>query len=126
MHSSLWLTALLVVPVLGAALAGLFAKREGRSYVVAVATASVEMVLTIVVLVLYNNHVAGAQTFDFAQRYVLAAPFGLAYDVAIDGISLFLVALTSLVVLLALLGARDRRREPSFVAWLIAVPDSAP
>jgi len=119
MHSSLWLTALLVVPVLGAALCGLFAKREGRSYIVAVATASVEMVLTIIVLVLYNSHVAGAQTFDFAQRYVLAAPFGLAYDVAIDGISLFLVALTSLVVLLALLGARDRRREPSFVAWLL-------
>ncbi len=119
MHSSLWLTLLLLVPVAGALVAALVAKREGRSYVVAVVTASVEMALTLVVMVLYNNHVAGAQTFDFAGRFVLAAPFGLAYDVALDGISLLMVALTSLVVLLALLGARDRRREPAFVAWLL-------
>ncbi|HEY5112681.1 MAG TPA: NADH-quinone oxidoreductase subunit M, partial [Coriobacteriia bacterium] len=119
MHSSLWLTLLLVVPLVGALAAMLVRKTEGRSYVVAVATASVEMALSIVVVVLYNNHIAGAQTFDFASRHVLSAPFGLAYDVAIDGISLFMVALTSIVVLLALLGARDRRREASFVAWLL-------
>jgi NADH-quinone oxidoreductase subunit M len=119
MHSSLWLTLLLVVPLVGALGAMLVRKTEGRSYVVAVATASVEMALTIVVIALYNNHVAGAQTFDFASRHVLSAPFGLAYDVALDGISLFMVALTSIVVLLALLGARDRRREASFVSWLL-------
>jgi NADH-quinone oxidoreductase subunit M len=119
MHSSLWLTLLLVVPAAGALLAMLVRKTEGRSYVVAVATASVEMVLTVLVVVLYNNHLAGAQTFDFASRHVLSAPIGLAYDVALDGISLFMVALTSIVVLLALLGARDRRREASFVAWLL-------
>ncbi len=119
MHSSLWLSALLLIPVVGAALSWLVAKREGWSYAVAVATASVEMAVTLVVVVLYNNHLAGAQTFDFAGRFVLAAPFGLAYDVAIDGISLLMVALTSLVVLVALLGARDKRREPAFVAWLL-------
>jgi NADH-quinone oxidoreductase subunit M len=119
MHSSLWLTSLLIVPIAGALVASLVARREGRSYVVAVVTASVEMALTLVVMVLYNNHVANAQTFDFASRTVLAAPFGLAYDVALDGISLLMVALTSLVILLALLGARDRRRESSFVVWLL-------
>ena len=119
MHSSLWLTMLLAVPLAGALIAMLVRRTEGRSYLVAVAAASVEMALTVCVVVLYNNHVAGAQTFDFASRHVLSAPFGLAYDVALDGISLFMVALTSIVVLLALLGARDRRREPSFVAWLL-------
>ena len=119
MHSSLWLTSLVVLPIVGALLAAGVHRRPGRSYAVAVITASLEMVLTMVVVVLYNNHVVGAQTFDFAGRYVVAAPFGLAYDVAIDGISLLMVALTSLVVLLALLGARDRRRESAFVAWLL-------
>ncbi len=119
MHSSLWLSALLVVPVLGAALAALVRKREGWSYAVAVTASSVEFVLTIIIAFLYNSHVAHAQTFDFATRHVLSAPFGLAYDVAIDGISLFLVVLTSFVVLVALLGARDRRREPAFVSWLL-------
>ena len=119
MHSSLWLTALLVVPLVGSLLAALVRNKEGRSYAVAVATASVEMALALIVSVLYNGHIAGSQTFDFASRHVLAAPFGLAYDVALDGISLLLVVLTALVVLLALIGARDRRREPAFVSWLL-------
>ena len=121
MHSSLWLSALLVVPLLGSLGAMLVRKREGRSYAVAVVAASVEVVLGIVVFFLYNNHIAHAQTFDFASRHVLSAPLGLAYDVALDGISLFLVELTAIVVLLALLGGRDKRREPSFVAWLLVL-----
>ena len=119
MHSSLWLSLLLVVPLVGALLAMLVRTTNGRAYVVGVVAASVETVLSLVVACLYNDHVAQAQTFDFAARHVLSAPFGLAYDVALDGISLLMVVLTSLVVLLALLGARDRRREPSFVAWLL-------
>ncbi len=119
MHSSLWLSALLVVPLLGSIGALLARRQAGLSYAIAVASASVEMVLGVVIYFLYNSHVRGAQTFDFATRHVLAAPFGLAYDVALDGISLFMVELTAIVVLLALLGGRDKRREPSFVAWLL-------
>jgi NADH-quinone oxidoreductase subunit M len=119
MHSSLWLTALLVVPLVGSLVAALVRKKEGYSYVVAVVTSSIELALSLVVAVLYNDHIAKAQTFDFATRHVLSAPFGLAYDVALDGISLLLVVLTALVVLLALLGARDKRREPAFVSWLL-------
>jgi len=118
-HSSLWLTALIVVPLIGAALAMLVQKTDGRAYGVAVVTASVEMALTIVIAVLYNNHIAQASTFDFATRHVLSAPFGLAYDVALDGISLVMVVLCALVLLLALLGARDKRDEGHFVAWLL-------
>ncbi len=119
MHSSIWLDLLILVPVAGALLAALVRKTEGRSYVVAVVTSSVELAITIVVTVLYNNHVAHAATFDFATRHVLSAPLGLAYDVALAGISVFMVLLTSIVVFLALLGARDQRREPAFVAWLL-------
>ena len=119
MHSSLWLAALILVPLVGSLAAMLSSKIEGRSYIVAVVSASVEMVLSLVVALLYNNHLANASTFDFYSRHVLSAPFGLAYDVGIDGISLLMVVLTSLVVLLALLGSRDRRREPAFVGWLL-------
>ena len=119
MHSSWWLTFLLVVPLVGAIGAALTRKREGRAYAVAIAASVLELALSLVVAFLYNDHVAKAQTFDFATRHVLSAPFGLAYDVAIDGISLLMVVLTALTVLLALLGARDRRQEPAFVAWLL-------
>ena len=119
MHSSWWLTFLILVPFVGAIAVALVRKVEGRAYVVAIATSAVELVLSLVVACLYNDHIAKAQTFDFATRHVLAAPFGLAYDVSIDGISLLMVVLTALTVLLALLGARDRRQEPAFVAWML-------
>ena len=121
MHSSLWLTALIVVPLLGALVGALVRKVDGRSYVVAVATATVELGLALVVAVLYNDHIPGAATFDFASRHVLSVPLGLAYDVAMDGISLLLVVLTALVLFLALLGARDKRREPAFVGWMLVL-----
>jgi NADH-quinone oxidoreductase subunit M len=121
MHSSIYLTLLIVVPLVGALIALFVKKTEGLSYAVGVVTASVELVLALVVAVLYNPHVAGAQTFDFATRHVLSAPFGLAYDVALDGISLLMVVLTALVLILALLGARERRREAAFVGWLLAL-----
>jgi NADH:ubiquinone oxidoreductase subunit 4 (subunit M) len=119
MHSSWWLTLLLVVPLVGAIGAAFTRKREGRAYVIAIGASAVELVLALVVAFLYNDHVAKAQTFDFATRHVLAAPFGLAYDVSIDGISLLMVVFTALTVLLALLGARDRRQEPAFVSWML-------
>jgi NADH-quinone oxidoreductase subunit M len=119
MHSSLYLSALIVVPLLGALIAMLVRKTDGLSYVVGVATSIVEFALSIVVFVLYNNHLKGAGTFDFLSRHVLSAPLGVAYDVGVDGISLVMVVLTTLVLALALLGARERRREASFVAWML-------
>ncbi len=119
MHSSLWLTVLVWLPLLGAAAALLARRRPGAPFAVAVVTASVELAVSLIVAVLYNDHLAGAHTFDFVGRWVLAAPFGLAYDVGIDGISLLLVVLTALVVLLALLGAREKRSEAAFVSWLL-------
>jgi NADH-quinone oxidoreductase subunit M len=119
MHSSLYLSALIVVPLLGALLAMAVRKTDGLSFVVGVATSIVEFLLSIVVFLLYNNHLQGAGTFDFMSRHVLSAPLGLAYDVGVDGISLFMVVLTALVLALALLGARERARESSFVAWML-------
>ena len=117
MHSSLWISALLLLPVLGALLARSQRQVEGLAYVIAVTTAGLETVLSLVVAVLYKSNLANAQGFDFAYRRVLSAPLGLSYDVAIDGISVWLVVLTALTVFVALLGARDRRRESSYVTW---------
>lgn len=121
MHSSIYLAVLIVVPLVGALLAAFANKTPGLSYAIAVVTAFVEMALALVVAALYNPHIAGAGTWDFATRHVLSAPLGLAYDVALDGISLLMMVLTALVLLLALLGARDKRREASFVGWLLAL-----
>ncbi|HEV2427367.1 MAG TPA: NADH-quinone oxidoreductase subunit M [Acidimicrobiales bacterium] len=116
MHSSAWIDVMLCVPALGAVAAAM-AKRA--AYAVAVVTGLALAGVTTVVVVLYNSHAAGG--FDFATRHVLAAPFGLAYDVGVDGLSLLMVALTTIVLLLALWGARERARESSFVTWLLVL-----
>ena len=121
MHSSIYLLVLIVVPLAGALAAALVRKIEGMAYALGVGTAIVEMALALIVAFLYNPHVKNAQTFDFATRHVVSAPFGLAYDVSVDGISLLMVVLTALVLLLALLGSRDTRREAAFVGWLLAL-----
>jgi NADH-quinone oxidoreductase subunit M len=121
MHSSIYLLLLIVVPLAGALAAALVRKVQGLAYALGVGTAVVEMALALIVAFLYNPHVKNAQTYDFVTRHVLSAPFGLAYDVAVDGISLLMVVLTALVLLLALLGSRDKRREAAFVGWLLAL-----
>jgi NADH-quinone oxidoreductase subunit M len=118
-HSSLWLSALIVLPFLGALAAMLMRKTPGASYAVAVGTGVIEVALSLVVAVLYKSNIAGAQGFDFYSRHVVSAPLGLAYDIALDGLSLLMVILTALVLLLSLLGGRDKRREPAFVSWLL-------
>jgi len=121
MHSSIYLLLLIVVPLVGALACALVRKNEGWSYVAGLVTAVLETVLAVLVAVLYNDHVQGAGTWDFMTRHVLSAPLGLAYDVALDGISMLMVVLTALVLLLALWGARDRRREPAFVGWMLVL-----
>ncbi|HVB51230.1 MAG TPA: NADH-quinone oxidoreductase subunit M [Acidimicrobiales bacterium] len=121
MHSSLYLLLLIVVPLAGALACALLRKIEGWSYVAGLVTAVIETVLAVLVAVLYNDHVKNAGTWDFMTRHVLSAPLGLAYDVALDGISMLMVVLTALVLLLALWGARDKRREPAFVGWMLAL-----
>ena len=119
MHSSIYLTVLIVVPLFGALVAALAQKTPGLSYAIAVVTSCVELVLSVVVALLYNPHIKGAGTWDFMSRHVLSAPLGLAYDVGLDGISLLMMVLTALVLVLALFGARDRRQEAAFVGWLL-------
>ncbi len=119
MHSSLWLSALIVLPLLGALVAMAVRRTPDAAYRVAVGVGALEVVLTLVVAVLYKSNVAGAQGYDFLSRHVVSAPLGLAYDVALDGLSLLMVVLTALVLLLSLLGGRDKRREPAFVSWLL-------
>lgn len=138
MHSYWWLNALLLLPLVGVVAVFVTRAIPGAAYVVGVVTLGAELVVALIVTFVYTgalfnvtcppgDHCPAATashpdvftTFDFAHRFLVAPSFGFAYDVGVDGISLFLVALSAIVLLLALLGARERRSEPAFVSWLL-------
>lgn len=120
MHSYWWLIVLVLVPLAGSAAALTW---RTVSYAIGVGAAALQVVVALVVTFAYQGNLIGmgsaASTMDFAHRWVVAPSFGFAVDVGVDGISVFLVALTAIVVLLALVGARDTRRESSYVGWML-------
>ena len=62
-------------------------------------------------------HARGGGSFGLTYRRILASSWGLAFDIGVDGISLFLVVLTALVTTVALLGANQGER--TFVRWIL-------
>jgi NADH-quinone oxidoreductase subunit M len=119
MHSSWWITFLVAVPAVAAL--GVLAVREQPTVArrVALVGAAVEFVLGAVVVLGYNAHVANGSSFDFATRLVLSRPLGLAWDVAIDGLSVYLVGLTALAGLIVVASRRVSEREPQYLAWTL-------
>src|SRR5580658_3749939 len=65
------------------------------------------------------------QTGDAGYQLVVQRPwisqFGISFSLGVDGISLFLVILTALLVPIALLGAGTRRDTKAFVAWILVL-----
>jgi NADH-quinone oxidoreductase subunit M len=122
-HSYWWLDALVLIPLVGAVGVGALRRRPRDSYAFGVATAAIELVVALIVTFTYSGALLGTgsaeTTVDFAHRMVVAPSFGFALDVGVDGISVFLVALTAIVVFLALVGARERRNESTFVGWIL-------
>ena len=89
------LTVIIVTPVLGAAVIALLpSSRPGLLRAVALATSLVTAGLTVALLVAFETGKAGYQ-FVESHRWIDA--FGIRYTVGVDGISLFMVALTALL-----------------------------
>ena len=123
MHSSIYSTVLIVVPLVGALVVfGSRAQEPGRSYGVggrdgerrAGAHARRRRALQ-------RPRRGWRAPATSCHRHVLSAPLGLAYDVgARRHLAVAWWSSPALVLFLALLGARERRREPAFVGWLLA------
>ena len=62
---------------------------------------------------------AGNDGYQFFTNHSWATSLGVSWMTGVDGISLFMVVLTTLLVPLALLGAGEHRRTKPFTAWLL-------
>ena len=97
------LSILLILPVAGAILVALLPRR--REGLVKGAAFTTTLVVLLLSLPLYFNFQTGAPGFQFEEIRAWILALGINYHVGVDGISLFLVLLTTLLSALAVLSS---------------------
>lgn len=115
-----WVTATVLLPLLGA-LSMLFLHRGDRAQarVHALVAALGTLALSVYLVVTFDEGVADLQRVD-QQGWAERA--GLAWNVGVDGISLWLIVLTAAIFALAIIAAAWRlpERGPAFLGLLLA------
>ncbi len=97
------LTGLIFIPLTGGVLVLLFGRgRDGISRAFALAVAFVNLLLSVL---LYVEFRAGVPGMQFVEKVEWVGQFGISYFVGIDGISLLLVLVTTLLTFLAILAS---------------------
>ena len=113
------LTALIVVPLLGA-LAVLYFGRLRAEWGKAMALISgvTNAALSLWVLQAFDSTDAG---FQFVSRHEWISAWGISWHLGIDGISLFLVVLTGILFPLVIAGVDPHHDERPYLAWLLVL-----
>ena len=113
------LSFLVLTPVVGALVVAMVSKRRPElAKQAAVLFSLVTGALAIGVVVLFKKHVPGFQLVDDVQW--LKNP-DISWKLGVDGISLWMVALTGILFPIAMLGAPPHDEEKSFYAWLLVL-----
>jgi NADH-quinone oxidoreductase subunit M len=111
------LTALVLLPAIGALAVVLVPRSRAELYRgVAVLFAAGSGALAGYLVAAFDPQEAGYQ-FETNRSWV--ADFGISWHLGVDGISLFLVALTAFLFPIALLGATPHRDAKAYYAWLL-------
>ena len=83
-------------PFVGAVLIVFLARHHPLAVrVIALVTTALSTVLSVFIFVAYDREAAG---FQFYEKLPLVPPLGISYEIAVDGISLLLVLLTSIII----------------------------
>ena len=99
------LTSLVALPVLGALLLLLVREDETRPHLARNIAFIVSVLVFAETLLLWARFDSTSADFQFVERRDWIPLFGIAYAVGVDGISLFLIVLTGLLIPVALLSA---------------------
>jgi len=95
-------------PFIGALLIMFTARHRPQAVrVIAVVTTAISVALSLWIYVTYDRQAAG---FQFYEKVPLVPPLGVSYELAVDGMSLVMVLLTSIIILAGV-----------FASWTVAV-----
>ncbi|MDQ1402153.1 MAG: NADH-quinone oxidoreductase subunit [Actinomycetota bacterium] len=113
------LTAIVLLPVIGAAVVALIPSNRDETIravglVASIGTAVLAVFLTI-------NFKTGDGGFQFVTDHVWIRQFGVSWKLGVDGISLFLVLLTAGLFPLALMGPKVHHDRKSYLAWMLVL-----
>jgi len=117
-----WLTITIFLPAVGAVLLVLLRQAGGKvARVVSLAVTVLTGILTAALLTAFNDRSASFQLADPATTWIPA--LGVSFRVGLDGISVWLFALTALLSIVAVLGAWTgvTERVAAFYACLLAL-----
>ncbi len=111
------LTAMILVPAVGALLVAILSNRRpeyvklvGLTVTIAVAAMSVWLLAS------FETGEAG---YQFTSQHRWIDQWGIGWHLGVDGISLFLLALTGILFPIALLGADPHHDEKPYTAWIL-------
>jgi len=117
-HSSFpYVALLLLVPAIAAGVVALLhsASRQAVRWIGLIASL-LTLGIAVAMLIAFDAHSGG---YQFVTQHSWASALGISWLTGVDGISLFMVLLTALLIPIVLLGASEERRNKSFVAWLL-------
>ncbi len=122
MMGGYWLTALIFIPLLGACLV-LLQERADAIWRAAFIFSLVPLAIS---LYLFAEFEPGQSGYQFAEQYPWIPGFGISYHVGMDGISLFLVVLTTILITLSILysGGGDIESRPREFCFFMLVLES--
>ncbi len=114
-----WLTALIFVPALGA-LGVLLQSDDDSVWLPAFIYSLIPLAISLYLFAIFDPSQAG---YQFVERYAWIPQFGISYHLGVDGISLFLVILTTLLTTLSILysGGGDIEMRPREFCFMMLI-----
>ncbi|MGI8984668.1 MAG: complex I subunit 4 family protein, partial [Acidimicrobiales bacterium] len=113
------LTLIILVPVVGAAVVACLPRQnENVLKLVGVTFAGVALALSVALAFDYQ---ASGEGFQFVSEHAWIQSFGISWHLGVDGISLFLVAMTGVLFPLAIIGPAVHRDVKGYVAWMLVL-----
>jgi len=113
------LTALIVIPAIGAAL--VVAIPRSRPELVRIVGFTTAMAVLVIASYTLYQFATGTPDFQFVSHHVWIKEWGISWHLGIDGISLFLVVLTAVLFPFALAGADPHHDVKAYTAWMLVL-----
>ena len=112
-----YVALLLLIPaVAAAAVALLHASHRQLIRWIGLGASLITLGVAVAMGIAFDVHSSG---YQFMTHHAWASSLGISWVSGVDGISLFMVLLTALLIPIVLLGANEERRSKSYVAWLL-------